>query len=314
MPSVAELGLLAVVLQSAAVFAVFAIGLQVHVGYGGLLNFGHVGYMAIGAYSFGIATVDHQQPIWIGVLLAIGCAIVAAVLIGIPTLRLRADFLAITAIAAGEIIRLIALNSDELTGGANGISGGQPLRAEVSRPLLRWARDQGHDVDRALPFIVVAWGVVLAVATCTWLLLHTPWGRLLRAVREDEDAARALGKNAFLVKLQALALGAGIAGLSGVLLAWNRVDFSPASFHPIQTFLCFVIVIVAGLGSIWGTVVGAVLLQALLVFSRKYDIEALSSPQDAALRYVIIGVVLMLFVALRPQGLFGNKREMYLEQ
>ncbi len=152
--------------------------------------------------------------------------------------------------------------------------------------------------------------LVIVVALVTWLLLRTPWGRVLRAVRENDAAVRALGKNAFAYRAQAMAIGAAWAAMAGTLYAWHQVHFSPASFEPIVTFAGFVIIIVAGLGTIWGTVLMAVVIQGLLIEGSRYLDTGLPNAQEASLRYMFVGLVLMLIVRFRPQGLFGKRDEL----
>lgn len=310
MDLLADLGKWASIIQVAGIFAIFALGLVVQVGHAGLDNFGQVGFMLLGAYGSTLATEKYGLGLLAGVAVGVGLAVLAALVVSLPTIRLRGDFLAIVTIAGGEILRNVALNERDLTAGAQGLNS-LTFRVEVIRPIFRWARENDIEIDRAVPLIVITWALVLIIATLTWLLLRTPWGRLLRAVREDEDAARALGKNSFLLKAQALAIGAAWAAIAGVLFAWYQIHFSPTAFEPIQTFLGFIIIIVAGVGSIWGTVIVAVLLQALLDGSR-YVETPFTNAQEAALRYMAVGLILMLMVYFRPQGIFGKREELAL--
>lgn len=309
MEFLADPGPIGAILVVAGIYAIFSIGLQVQVGHGGVDNFGQVGFFLIGAYTATILIERYDWALVPGVLAAIVLAMVAALLVSIPTLRLRGDFLAITALAFGEILRNIALNERELTKGALGLDA-LTFRVEFTRPFLRSARESGVDIDRIVPLLVLTWVLVLSVATVTSLLLRTPWGRVLRAVREDDAAVRALGKNAFLYKAQAMAIGAGWGALAGVLYAWNQIHFSPTSFEPIVTFAGFVIIILAGIGTIWGTVIMAVLVQGVLIEGSRYLDTPFTNAQEASLRYMVVGVVLMLVVAFRPQGLFGKRAEL----
>ncbi|MCW2960306.1 MAG: inner-rane translocator, partial [Thermoleophilia bacterium] len=224
----ADLGFTAVVLTSAGIYAVFALGLQLQVGHAGLVNFGHVGYLAIGAYTVAVAN-ERGHGVIASTLLAMLVALIASLVIGIVTLRLREDFLAITSIAASSLIYLFILNNSELTGGPRGIDAGTEFRTTVTRPLLRWARDNGWDIDRALPLLVIVWIAVALTWAFLMLLVRSPWGRMMRAVREDENAVRALGRNPFLYRLQALIIGAQIGALAGVLYGFNLVFITPES-------------------------------------------------------------------------------------
>lgn len=306
---IADPGAFGAILTVAGIYAIFAIGLQVQVGHAGIGNFGQVGFYLIGAYASTILIERHGWSLLAGAIGAMVIAMATAVVVVIPALRLRGDFLAITAIAFSEILRNVTLNERDFTNGAIGMDA-LAFRVEVVRPMLRAARDDGFDVHRLIPLLVLTWVLVVAVALVTWLLLRTPWGRVLRAVREDDAAVRALGKNAFLYKAQAMAIGAAWGALAGVLYAWHQVHFSPTSFEPIVTFAGFVIIIIAGLGSIWGTVVMAVLVQGVLIEGSRYLSTPLTNAQEASLRYMIVGAVLMLMIALRPQGIFGSKEEL----
>lgn len=307
----ADPGPAAAILTVAGIYAIFALGLQVQVGHGGVDNFGQVGFFLIGAYTCTILVERYDWGLVPGVLAAIALAMAAAVVVSIPTLRLRGDFLAITTLAFGEILRNVALNERELTKGALGLDALE-FRVEFTRPFLQAARDADWDIGRTVPLLVLTWVLVLAVATITSLLIRTPWGRVLRAVREDDAAVRALGKNAFLYKAQAMAIGAAWGALAGVLYAWNQVHFSPNSFEPIVTFAGFVIIIIAGIGTIWGTVVMAIVIQGLLIEGSRYYIPdgVFTNAQEASLRYMVVGLVLMLMVGLRPQGVFGRREEL----
>lgn len=311
MELLADVGPWGAILTVAGIYAIFTIGLQVQVGHGGVDNFGQVGFFAIGAYGSTILIEDHGWSIIAGVLGAMVIAMVAAVIVSVPALRLRGDFLAITAIAFGEILRNIAINARDLTKGTAGIDA-FAFRVDVVRELRRTLGDRDIDIDRLVPLLVLTWALVLIVALVTSLLLRTPWGRVLRAVRENDTAVRALGKNAFLYKAQAMAIGAAWGALAGVLYAWNQVHFSPNSFEPIVTFAGFVILIVAGIGSIWGSVLMAILVQGLLIEGSRYwlDTPLLTNAQEASVRYMIVGLILMLVVMFRPQGVFGTREEL----
>jgi ABC-type branched-subunit amino acid transport system permease subunit len=308
MELLADLGFAGPVLVIAGYYAIFAIGLQVQVGHAGLLNFGQVAFMLVGAYVSAIAIERHGFSLVGGLLLGMAAAILAALVLAIPTVRLRGDFLAIAAIAAGEILRIIALNEQALTGGPRGQSALE-FRREVTRPLRESVRDGGGDLDLKVPILVVTWTLVVVVGLAVWLLVRSPWGHLLRAMRDDEDAVRALGGNTFLLKSQALAIGAACAAIAGTLFAWDQTRIEPANFEPIVTFTGFIIIIAAGLGSIWGAVLMSIVIVGLFE-STRFLATPFTSAEEAALRFIVIGVALMLIVGLRPQGLFGRRREL----
>ena len=307
----ADIGPWGAVATVAGFYAIFAIGLQVQVGHGGVDNFGQVAFFLIGAYASTILIEQHGFGLVTGTLAGMVIAMLAAVVVALPTLRLRGDFLAITTLAFGEILRNVAINEPDITEGSKGIDA-LAFRVEFVRELRRNLRDQDIDVDRLAPLLILTWVLVLVVATVTWLLLRTPWGRVLRAVRENDAAVRALGKNAFAYRAQAMAIGAAWAALAGTLYSWHQVHFSPSSFEPIVTFAGMVLIIVAGLGSIWGAVLMAIIIQGLLIEGSRYYMDALglSNAQEASLRYMAVGLVLMLIVRFRPQGVFGSRDQM----
>jgi branched-chain amino acid transport system permease protein len=300
------------VLVLAATYAIFALGLQLNVGTTGIMNFGQAGFMAIGAYSMAILVVREGWSLWWAMAAAIAISMVAAVLVGLPSLRLRTDYFAITTLGFAEIVRYMADEQRELTGGNQGLLGYNSEWFSLSLRLESWLRGYGVDVPSFLfPLALVSWALVLVLALLCALLVRTPWGRVLRAIREDEDGARALGKNTLVYKLQSLALAAALAAIAGFVLAMNLTLLIPDQFDPIFTIFGYVIVILGGLGSYFGVLVGSVVLIALLEATRYLELP-LASDKVAAIRFIIVGGVLMLLMAFRPQGLFGKREEMLL--
>jgi branched-chain amino acid transport system permease protein len=306
----------------AGIFTIFALGLQVQFGFTGLLNFGHVAFMAVGAYTMAILVVKVGWPLWASALTAVGAAMAVGILLGLPTLRLRADFLAIATIAFGEIIRLIALNESDLTGGPQGTINlkGAGTAASFNAEWLAfhgtvrdWLGKGFGDVSRDQTMLVIIWTVVLLFILLLQLAVHSPWGRVLRSIREDEDAASALGKNVFAYKLQALALGAALGAVAGLFFAFQFSFFSPQDFDPLTTFFAWIIVILGGAGRNWAVPVGAVVFGVIFAGTRFADIPLFDTADQAFLRLVIIGLVLIGLMAFRPQGLFGRREEMILE-
>jgi ABC-type branched-subunit amino acid transport system permease subunit len=306
----------------AGIFTIFALGLQVQFGFTGLLNFGHVAFMAVGAYTMAILVVKVGWPLWASALTAVGAAMAVGILLGLPTLRLRADFLAIATIAFGEIIRLIALNESDLTGGPQGTINlkGAGTAASFNAEWLAfqgtvrdWLEKGFGDVSRDQTMLVIIWTVVLLFILLLQLAVHSPWGRVLRSIREDEDAASALGKNVFAYKLQALALGAALGAVAGLFFAFQFSFFSPQDFDPLTTFFAWIIVILGGAGRNWAVPVGAVVFGVIFAGTRFADIPLFDTADQAFLRLVLIGLVLIGLMAFRPQGLFGRREEMVLE-
>ena len=325
MSTLASPGFWAFVGVVAGIFTIFALGLQLQFGFTGLLNFGHVAFMAIGAYTMAILVVKTGLPLWAASLIAIAVAVAFGFLIGLPTLRLRADYLAITTIAFGEIIRYIALNEQELTGGPQGSLdiGGADTPSSYN---AEWLEFQGTvqdalssvfgDVSKDVTMLAIVWTVAIVLIVVLQVLVKAPWGRVLRSIREDEDAASALGKNVFSYKLQSLAVGAALAAIAGLFFAFQFSVFSPGDFDPLITFFAYTIVILGGTAKNWGVPVGAIIFGVIFAGTRFFDFAPFSyfdSGERAYLRLIIVGLLLIALMAFRPQGIFGKRQEMVLE-
>ncbi len=312
--------LIGIVGVTAGVYALFALGLQLNVGYTGIVNFGQAGFMAVGAYVMGILVIKAGVNFWLALVLAMLAAVAFGLLIGLPALRLRADYLAIATIAAAEIVRLIARNAQGLTGGNEGLACSEQDATlcydntwrDIEEGLEGFFEATiGTDVDALFPLFVVVWLVVLVLTAVLYFVQRTPWGRVLRAIREDEDAARALGKNAYAYKLQSLAISAAIGAIAGYFLAFNLATISPTEFEPLFTFIGYGVLLLGGLANYWGVAVGGIIMWFLIEGTRQIELP-LSSEQQAALRFVIVGLVIILLMVFRPQGMFGKRQEMVL--
>lgn len=295
----------------ATTYGVFALGVQLNVGTTGIMNFGQAGFMAVGSYAMGILVVESGLSFWLAVALGIPVAIAAALVVGLPSLRLRADYFAISTLAFSEIVRIVADNWDGLTGGNLGLFGYGGAWTDASARIDGWLEGLGITPRFLLPLLVVNLAILLVLTLLVALMVRSPWGRVLRAIREDEDAARALGKNTFVYKLQSLSVAAALAAIAGYMLAINISILSPANFDPVLTAYAYVIVILGGLGSYLGVVVGSFFLIFVLEATRYLELP-LSDARIAALRFMIVGLVLMLLVVFRPQGLFGKREELTL--
>lgn len=423
-----------------AIFAVFGLGLNLQWGFTGLINFGHVAFMSLGAYTTVLLSLQ-GVPLVISVL---GGAMVAAamgLLIGISTLRLRTDYLAIVTIGVSEMIRLIAVNEAWLTRGTFGIQR-FPLPLATFNPAIpvrvgmivlfagvlglgywqwwRWLKQHIRQVPRkslvkssivafayvgsgallvyaigatarhlkqtnALPPLGLGFGLFTAtiafIALYVWLartvlpkvaewsagltvicnlilallglwiarfaitaiyqydrnpaktglmfvavllvgliywalekLVRSPWGRILKAIREDEDVTKALGKNVFWYKLQSLMLGGVIAGIAGALYAWQLTTVFPDNFQPLVTFNAWTIVVLGGAGSNAGTLLGSAIFWAYDTITRFVlrDIVPLEDSRLGAFRIMVIGLILIVLMMWRPQGILGKKEELTL--
>jgi len=295
----------------ATTYGIFALGIQLNVGTTGIVNFGQAGFMAVGSYAMGILVVRYEVSFWWAMLLGIPVAIAAALLVGLPSLRLRYDYFAISTLAFSEIVRYLADNWDGLTGGNLGLFGYTDTWTDASARIDAWLEKIGIGQRFLLPLLVVNLALLLLLTALVALLVRSPWGRVLNAIREDEDAARALGKNTFAYKLQSLSVAAALAAIGGYMLAINISILSPQNFDPILTAYGFVIVILGGLGSYLGVIVGSFFLIFMLEATRYVELP-LSDARVAAVRFMIVGAVLMALVVFRPQGLFGKSEELAL--
>lgn len=307
---------------TAGIYAILALGLQLNVGYTGVINFGQAGFMAIGAYSAVILNVSADIPFLLCLPLSMAITMFAGFLVGLPALRLRSDYLAIATIAFSEIVRITVQNARDLTGGNQGtlnieLSNDKAFSASWNEAAT-WMSDNifdpiglgGRDfLD--LPLLVVIWVVVALLAFMLTRLVDSPWGRVLRAVREDEDAARALGKNAFSYKIQSLVISAGLAAIAGWFLVFQLQQVNQDAFEPLVTFLAYAVLVLGGLASFAGVLVGSLIFWFLLEGLRQMDLP-LENDQIAALRFIVAGLVLILIMAFRPQGAMGKKEEMVL--
>ncbi len=414
-----------------ATYALFGLGLNLQWGFTGLINFGHVAFLTLGAYVTVLLSLQ-GVPIILATLAGGLCAALLGLLIGLSTLRLREDYLAIVTIGVAEVVRLIALNEEWLTKGTRGVYS-YPLPLDKLEPnvivklgmigvltgivglglwlLWQWistlpkgdkvpSRNRtmllflgyglglvllavtlwlGFSVDMGFLFAAVvplvlsvgipylqfkqplsqlkqqSWGTHGAIAIATfsfsvgimaywadvvglwdynykagllWLLVvcvalvfwrlealvHSPWGRVLKAIREDEDVAKALGKNVFRYKLQSLMIGGAIAGLAGSFYAWQLTFINPDGFISLLTFQAWIIVVLGGSGNNVGTLLGALIFWAYDAATR-FLLPAILHLDDArlgAFRVMVIGLLMIVLMMWRPQGILGKKDELSL--
>jgi branched-chain amino acid transport system permease protein len=296
----------------AGTYVLFTLGLQLNVGYTGILNFGQAGFMAIGAYAMGVLVVKAHWSFWLAMPTAVFIAIGFGLLVGLPSLRLRADYFAIATIAAAEIVRITAQNLRDVTGGNQGLFGFDESWNSLADQIDSWLRSLGwSDPEQLFPLFLVVWVTALIATVLLHFATKSPWGRVLRAVREDEDAARALGKNTLAYKLQSLAIAATLGALAGFFVAINLNFLTPEAFLPAFTFIGYAVLVLGGLASYWGVAAGAIIMWTILEGTRFIDLP-ISAEREAAVRFMIVGLVLILLMAFRPQGIFGKKEEMVL--
>jgi neutral amino acid transport system permease protein len=367
---------------STSIFALFSLGLNLQWGFTGLINFGHVAFMTLGAYTTVLLSLK-GVPLLLAALIGAILAALLGLVVGFVTLRLREDYLAIVTIGVGELIRLIVNNQDLPVGntwisGAFGIQSYPIPLANLQPNLLlklvmiglltllavitfywlwRWIRPKGtsklvdspKQVRKKPDFILRLLGggllgllaaaiyisgiialydyepkaglmllSLLVLAFVFWrleVLVRSPWGRVLKAIREDEEVPKALGKNVFWYKLQSFMLGGAIAGIAGALFAWQLSAIYPDNFQPQLTFDAWTMVILGGSGNNVGTILGAVIYFAYDTLTREFlprIFTNLSSDQLGAFRIMVIGLILMVLMIWRPQGILGKKEELTL--
>jgi branched-chain amino acid transport system permease protein len=303
----------------AVVYVVLALGLNLQWGYTGLFNISVAAFWGVGAYTAAIVTKPPSAPtafglnlpyLWVdvaGVPLPLAPAVLAGalvagalgLLVAIPTLRLRDDYLAIATLGLAEVIRLVLTNEEWLTQGARGLS--------VSNPLL--AADYSN---------VLLLGVALVLLGVTYWLLETgvdsPWGRVLKAIREDEAVAESVGKDAFTRKTQSFVLGSAVMGAAGTVTALQLNFLVPSQFGPRWAFYVYIAVIVGGSGTNRGAVLGGVLLAALLELPRFLRDFVPFESVVTNLRLFVIGLLVVLVMTYRPWGILGDPEAIRREE
>lgn len=371
-------------------FAIAAIGLNVQFGYAGLLNFGQAGFMACGAYAIGMTAHYWNISFWWGIPMAIAYATVFGLIMGIPTLRLRSDYLAIVTIALAELVRLIvrSVTFKKYFNGSDGINGFGKTFTETTpfnpsgryslwpfdpsvnfigrillliifalvsvmlgRIIAERIRVDNKALRTTLPFLVfglvmvgakqteygglgfksliVGWLVVFVLGALVYMLMRSPWGRVIKGIREDEEAVRSLGKNIYSYKLQALILGGAIATFAGMMFSLSRGSVQPDNYSRDTTFFVLTALVLGGLAKVTGSIVGAMLYwgisQFISVFLFEltkawggkveiFGIPIISNPsQVGSYVQIALGLMLVLLMVFRPQGLFGNRKEMALD-
>jgi branched-chain amino acid transport system permease protein len=297
---------------NALIYIMLGWGLNIVVGLAGLLDLGYVAFYAVGAYTFGLLSTHFGWSFWECLPL---CGLFAAgfgVMLGLPVLRLRGDYLAIVTLGFGEIIRVILLNWGDVTGGPNGI-GGIPRPSLFGLQFARAAREGettfadffGLDYAPSQRFIFLYF-LILALALLTNLftlrMRRLPAGRAWEALREDEIACRAIGINATNIKLSAFAIGAMFAGFAGAFFAARLSFISPESFNFSESAIILAIVVLGGAGGQLGVVLAALLLTGLQELGRY------GGPDFVQYRMLVFGAAMVLVMVTRPRGLFSRRR------
>jgi branched-chain amino acid transport system permease protein len=308
---------------SAIVYCLAAIGLNVHFGYTGLLNFGQAGFMAVGGYALASVVTTWGLSFWLGIVVGLLLTVLLALILGVPTLRLRADYLAIVTIAAAEIIRLIvrSVTFREYFGGSDGITrfadefyALNPFPGGLDLGIIKFSQND-------LWVVTVGWALIAFTSFVVWSLMRSPWGRVLKGIREDEDAVRSLGKNVYSYKMQALILGGVIGALGGFMAGVAFQSVQPDTYSTEFTFFVYTMLILGGAARIFGPILGAAIFWALLVFVGEFLNEAvnkgvitfLTNTQVGQIRFMLVGLGLMALMIFRPQGILGDRKELALD-
>ncbi len=303
-----------------AAYALAAIGIAMHFGFTGLLNFGQAAYMLVGAYAFSMSSLA-GLGLWASVLISLASSILLSFILGIPTLRLRSDYLAIVTIAAAEILRFVVSTTglEKVTGGSQGLSGfaGEfyalnPFPAGTYG-FWAWTMD-----EKGLWVRVVAWAAVILGAVFLAVMIRSPWGRVIKGIREDEDAVRSLGKNVYAYKMQSLVIGGLLGTLAGIVFVLPRA-VQPGNYATALTFFIWTILLLGGASTVLGPIIGSMIFWVLLsltdgLLTLGVDsgvISFIKTDQIGGIRFMLVGLGLMLLVIFRPQGIFGNKKELY---
>ena len=294
----------------AGIYILLALGLNIVVGLSGLLDLGYAAFFAIGSYAFAFAASPFTGldiPFWPMLIAGAVVAAVFGILLGAPTLRLRGDYLAIVTLGFGEIVPIVFLNSSTYTEGPNGIGGiSPPSIGDFTFP----------SVGNPWPFFLTMIGLITITMILVYRLQDSRLGRAWMAIREDELAAAASGVNTVTTKLLAFALGASTAGLAGVFASSKLTLVSPNLFRFDVSFTVLAMVVLGGMGNIWGVAIGAflvfliqtVILKQLNVFFDNVQVPVLSDVDFLQYQFLLYGIALVAMMLIRPEGLFPSRR------
>jgi len=277
------------ILVTAGIFIILALGLNVIVGFAGILHLGYAAPYAIGAYAYGLLNIHWHVPFWPGLLLSALIAALFGMLFAFPALRLGGDYLAIVTLGAGEIIRIALNNLDEITGGPNGLLG-------IAHPDLLF-KNTNFGVQSG-PYYFLILTVIIILIFFLKRVESSPLGRAWVAMREDELAASCMGINLMRAKLYAFGIGSFIAGLAGCIFAAKQGTISPDSFDFVVSVMVLAMVVLGGLGNIAGVILGAFILSLLPELLRGFD----------SYRMLLFGASMLIIMLLKPQGLLSEKR------
>ncbi|HUV28368.1 MAG TPA: branched-chain amino acid ABC transporter permease, partial [Anaerolineales bacterium] len=282
------------VLDNVGIYIIMALGLNIVVGYAGLLDLGYVAFFAIGAYTMGVLTSPElgffNLGFWAALPIALLVTTLAGVILGLPVLRMRGDYLAIVTLGFGEIVRILAL-SEWLRPFVGGTQGIQKIAIPIPENIL-----PALNLQTKFYYLILAGCVV--VGFIAWRLKDSRLGRSWIALREDEDVAQAMGLNTVTTKLLAFATGATFAGLSGAIFASKLNSAYPHSFDLLVSIFVLCIIIIGGMGSIPGAILGAFFLIGLPELLREFS----------EFRLMVVGAVMVAMMLYKPEGLWPEER------
>ena len=292
----------------ATTYAIITLGLNLQWGYTGLFNVGVAGFVALGADTSALLTIPVQAGHLTGLNLPVAARMLAAMavtglvgaVVGVLALRLRQDYLAITTFGIAVTIQLFANNAKSLTGGPFGVQ-------FIPKPMQAWL---GTGLTWTLAYLAMAMALLGTAYWAVEKLVNSPWGRVLRAIREDEDAANALGKASFVFRLQSFVIGSMLMGLGGAVYAHFVGFIAPDDFLPILTFQLWAMLIVGGSGNNRGAILGAFVVWGFWTAAgglMRGWVPQSEQARAAALQVVLIGCLIALMLVLRPKGILGEK-------
>lgn len=282
------------------IYAIMAFALNLQYGFAGLLNFGLVAFFAIGAYSSALLSLN-GMPIVLAAFLAVLISAIAGALIAIPTMKLSVHYWAIVTISIAELVRVVIQNEEWATGGTFGLGDiPQPLSATISQDWY------------PIFFFILTIAILAACYFMSSALVNSPYGRVLKAIREDEEYALSIGKNVPKFKLRTMAAGAAMIGLAGSLYAHFTTYLHPQAFEPLVTFIIWAAVILGGKGNLKGGILGALII-VLLYNSTRFigDYIDLSASTIASIRLAVIGLLITTIVLVRPDGLLPEEKKVF---
>lgn len=278
------------------IYLLLGLGLNLQYGFTGLMNFGVVGFYALGAYISALLTL-RGYPIYVGLAAATIGAALSAIPLGLLSLRLRDDYLAVLTLAFAEVVRLVLANEAWLTKGTQGIPNiPQPFES-LPYASQQWA------------FLSLLVGLNLLAAWALVRVVQSPFGRTITAIRDDEVAVKSLGKDPTIFKTQVFMIGSGLFGLAGALQGHYLTYISPEQFLPIITFYVWMAVLMGGVGRLGGSLLGTAFLVLLLEGSRfaRDAFPMISELHLASLRLMAIGLAIIIFTIYRPEGILGER-------